>query len=85
MDVVEVLFPSLLNIRMSSKYTTTNELVNGHKMSSISLMKVAGAFVIPKGMTNHSKRPSLVLAPVLNKSNIRSWGGIRLCCLNTLV
>ena len=31
-----------LNISMSSKYTTTNELVNGYKMSSISLMKVAG-------------------------------------------
>ena len=39
-DVVEVLFPVYMNIRMSSKYTTTNELVNGHKMSSISLMKV---------------------------------------------
>ena len=44
-------------IRMSSKYTTTNELVNGRKMSSISLMKAAGAFVNPKGMTSHSKRP----------------------------
>ena len=37
-----------LNIRMSSKYTTTNELVNGCNMSSISLMNVAGAFVSPK-------------------------------------
>ena len=34
-----------MNIRISSKYATTNELVNGHKMSSISLMKVTGAFV----------------------------------------
>ena len=46
-----------LKIRMSSKYTTTNELVNGHKMSSISLMKVIGSFISPKGMTNHLKRP----------------------------
>ena len=30
-------------------------------------------------------RWSQLLAPVLNKSNIRSWEGIRLCCLNTLV
>ena len=50
-----------LKIRMSPKYTTTNELVNGCKMSSISLMKVVGEFVNPKGMTNHSKRPSLAL------------------------
>ena len=46
---------------MESKYTTTNELVNGRKMSSIILMNVAGAFVNPKGMTSHSKRPSLAL------------------------
>jgi len=50
-----------LKIRISSKYTTTNELVNGHKMSSISLMKVGGAFVNLKGITNHSKRHSLDL------------------------
>ena len=54
--------------KMSSKYTTTNELVNGHKMSSIILMKVAGAFVNPKGMTNHSKRPSLALKTVFHTS-----------------
>ena len=35
---------------MSFKYTTTNELVNGHKMSSISLMKVARTFVNLKGI-----------------------------------
>ena len=51
-DVVGVLFPSMVEVRMSSKYTTTNELANGLKMSYISLMKVAGAFVNPKGMTN---------------------------------
>ena len=58
-----------LKIRMSSKYTTTNELVNGHKMSSISLMKVARAFVNPKGITNHSKRPSLALKAVFPQGN----------------
>ena len=64
-----------LNIRMPSKYTTTNELVNGHKMSSISLMKVAGASVSPKGMTNHSKRPSLDLKAVFHSSEglIGTW------------
>ena len=57
-----------LKIRMSSKYTTTNELVNGRKMSSIILMKVAGAFVNPKGMTSHSKRPSLALKAIFHTS-----------------
>jgi hypothetical protein len=46
---------------MSSKYTTTKELVKGLNTSSINLMKVVGAFVKPKGMTSHSKRPSLDL------------------------
>ena len=64
-----------LKIRMSSKYTTTKELVNGRKMSSISLIKVAGAFVNPKGMTNHSKRPSLDLKAVFHTSegSIGTW------------
>ena len=57
-----------LKIRISSKYTTTNELVNGYMMLSISLMKVAGEFVNPKGMTNHSKRPSLALKVVFHTS-----------------
>ena len=55
-----------LKIKMSSKYTTTNELVNGRKMSSISLMKVAGAFVNTKCITNHSKRSSLALRLVFH-------------------
>ena len=64
-----------LKIRMSSKYTTTNELVNGLKMSSISLMKVVGEFVNPKGMTNHSKRPFLALKGVFHTSegSIGTW------------
>ena len=39
----------LLYMRMSSKYTTTKLLVNGHRIFSIILMKVVGAFVKPKG------------------------------------
>ena len=57
-----------LKIRMSSKYDTTNELVNGPKMSYINLIKVAGAFVSPKGMTNHSKRPSWAFKEVFHTS-----------------
>jgi hypothetical protein len=55
-------------MRMSSKYNTTKELVKGLNTSSINLMKVASAFVRPKGMTNHSKRPSLDLKFVFQKS-----------------
>jgi hypothetical protein len=64
-----------LKIIMSSKYTTTNELVNGHKMSSIILMKVVGAFVNPKGTTSNSKRPSLDLKAVFHTSegSIGTW------------
>jgi hypothetical protein len=53
---------------MSSKYTTTKELVKGLNASSINLMKVAVAFFKPKGMTNHSKRPSLDLKAVFHTS-----------------
>jgi hypothetical protein len=60
---------------MSSKYTTTNELENGLKMSYISLMKVARAFVNLKGITNLSKRPSLDLKAVFHTSegSICTW------------
>jgi hypothetical protein len=58
----------LLKMRMSSKYTTTKELVKGLNTSSINLMKVVGAFVKPKGMTIHSKRPSLDLKVVFHTS-----------------
>ena len=53
---------------MLSKYTITNDLGNGYNISSISLMKVAGEFVNPKGMTNHSKRPSLAFKVVFHTS-----------------
>ena len=64
-----------LNISMSSKYTTLNELVKGRKMSSISLIKVVEELVNPKGMTNHSKMPSLDLKVVLHTSegSIGTW------------
>jgi hypothetical protein len=58
----------LLKMRMSSKYTTTKELVKGLNTSSINLMKVVGSFVKPKGMTNHSKIPSLDLKDVFHTS-----------------
>jgi hypothetical protein len=41
---------------MSSKYTTTKELVKDLKISSIILMKVVGEFFKPKDMMSHSKR-----------------------------
>jgi hypothetical protein len=56
----------LLKMMMSSKYTTTKELVKGLNTSSINLMNLDGAFFNPKGMTNHSKRPSLDLKVVFH-------------------
>jgi hypothetical protein len=58
----------LLKMRMSSKYTTKKELVKGINTSSINLMKVAGAFVKRKDMTNHSKRHYLDLKVVFHTS-----------------
>jgi hypothetical protein len=55
-------------MRMSSKYTTKKEFLKGLNTSSINLMKVVGAFVNPKGMTNHSKRPYLYLKVVFYTS-----------------
>jgi hypothetical protein len=50
-------------------------LVNGHRISSIILMKVARAFVKPKDMTNHSKIPSFDLKEVFHTSvcSIGTW------------
>jgi hypothetical protein len=42
--------------------------MKGLNTSSINLIKVAGAFSMPKGMTNHSKRPSLDLKVVFHTS-----------------
>jgi hypothetical protein len=58
----------LLKMRMSSKYTTIKELVKGLNTSSINFMKVVGAFVKPKRMTIHSKRPSIDLKVVFHTS-----------------
>jgi hypothetical protein len=74
-DVVEVLLPSLAEDQNVIQVHHYNELVNGCKMSSISLMKVARAFINPKGMTSHSKRPSLYLKVVFHtsKGSIGTW------------
>ena len=72
---VEVLFPTLAKDKMSSKYTTMNVLVKGRRMSSISLMKIAGAFVNSNELTNHLKRPSLDLKEISHTSegSIGTW------------
>jgi hypothetical protein len=58
---------------MSSKYTTTKELVKFHKISSIILMKFVGEFFKPKGMTNHSKRPFFGLEGSLPYIGLLYW------------
>ena len=65
----------LLKMRMSSRYTTTKDMVKGRKISSINLMKVVGALVKQKFMTNHSKRPSLDLKEIFLTSicSIGTW------------
>jgi len=65
----------LLKIKMSSKHTTTNALAKGRNMSSINVMKVVGAFLNPKGMTNHSERPSLDLKTIFHtlEGSIGTW------------
>jgi hypothetical protein len=55
---------------MSNRYTTKKELVKGLNTSSIKIMKVVGAFVNPKGMTNHLKRLSLDLKVVFHTGNL---------------
>ena len=42
--------------------------MKGHRSSSIYLMKVAGALVKPKGVTNHSNNPSLVFKVIFHTS-----------------
>jgi hypothetical protein len=53
-------------MRISSRYTTTKELLKGCRISSIILIKFVGAFSKSKGMTNHSKRPSFDLKAVFH-------------------
>jgi hypothetical protein len=50
-------------------------LLEGRRISSIILIKVVGAFSKPKGMTNHSKRPSFDLKEVFHTSvcSIGTW------------
>ena len=42
--------------------------MKGFRRSSINLMKVESAMVKPKGMTNHSNNPSLLLKVVFHTS-----------------
>ena len=44
----------LLYTSISTKYTTTNFPIETHKKWFINLIKVLGALVKPKGITNHS-------------------------------
>lgn len=69
MNFEEVLFQLWMKIKISSKYTTMNALVKGHKM------KVEGMFVNLNGMTNHSKKPSFYLKAVFHTSEglIDTW------------
>jgi hypothetical protein len=62
-------------MRIPSRYTTTKLPVKGHRISSIILIKFVGAFVKPKGMTNHSKRPSFELKAFFHTSicSIGNW------------
>ena len=75
-NVLQVFFPTLVEdedvVEIKKKM---NELVKGCKMSSISLIKVAGAFVNLKGITNHSKMPSLDLKVVFHTfvGSIGTW------------
>jgi hypothetical protein len=58
---------------MSSRYTTKKVLVNGLRISSIILMKVAGEIFKPKGMTNHSKRASFDFKVIFHTSVSSIW------------
>ena len=53
---------------MSSRYTITKSSRKGLSISFINLMKVAGALVKPKGITNHSYNPCFVLKAFLHAS-----------------
>ena len=57
-----------LKIKILSRYTMKNLLINGRRMSSIYLMKVSCALVKLKGMSNHSKNSFLVLKDVFRTS-----------------
>jgi hypothetical protein len=60
---------------MSSRYTTTKLMMKVRRISSIILIKVVGAFLKPKGMNNHSKRPYFDLKEVFPTSicSIGTW------------
>jgi hypothetical protein len=66
LNVLQVFFPTLVEDEDVIQIYNHKGIGEGHKMSSINLMKVVGEFVKSKGMTNHSKRPSLDLKVVFH-------------------
>jgi len=63
-----MLLPSFVEDEDVIQIYHKKELVKVLNTSSINLMKVVGAFVKPKGMTNHSNRSSLYLKVVFHTS-----------------
>jgi hypothetical protein len=57
----------MLHVLLSS-FVEDEDVVKHLNISSIKLMKVVGALVKPKGITSHSKRPSLDLKFVFHTS-----------------
>ena len=57
-----------LKINISSRKTLAHLSMKGQRRLSIYLMKVAGAFIEMKGITNHSNNASLVLKVVFHIS-----------------
>jgi hypothetical protein len=68
LNMLHVLLPSSVEDKDVIQIYHHKIVVKGLNTSSINLIKVVGAFVKPKGMTNHSKRPSLDLKFVFHTS-----------------
>jgi hypothetical protein len=69
LDMLQVLNPSVVvdeDVIQIHHHKRISEIPC--KISSIIFMKVVGEFVKPKGMTNHSKRPSFDLKEVFHTS-----------------
>jgi len=58
----------LLEIRMSSKYTTTNLLMNARNTWFIKHINILSGFVSPNSITNHSYKPCFILNVVFHSS-----------------
>jgi hypothetical protein len=75
LNMLQIFLPSFSEDEDVIQNTTTKEFVNYCNISSIICMNVTGELVKPKGMTNHSKRPSLDLKDVFHTSffSIITW------------